>query len=147
MLLPFVRKDAIIDGVNTRITEMLRFGAFEVVPSYQFNPHFGVSTMYLEGHGLQSHGPQTTRVLFLNANLTNLRIGKNFRAYAFPSIFFLNTDGYTGSYFTATAGISHVKYPFALQTTINQAFKSNIPDNQQFMWNITLNYSFRAEAY
>jgi hypothetical protein len=130
------------DGDTKEITEMLRFVAFEAVPSYQFNDKFGVSAMYLQGNGLQNHGPQLTRVLFLNANMTNIGLAKDLYFNLFPSMYFLYTDGYQGNYLSATAIFGHKKSPFSLQSTINQTFKSNIPGNKDFMWNITLNFHF-----
>lgn len=130
------------DGITKEVTEMLRFGAFELVPSYQISKKIGLSAMYLEGHGFQKHGPQTTRVLFLNTAFTDLGLSQNLRLNLFPSVFFLNTDGYRGDYFTLTMVLLHKKSPFSLSSTINQTFKSNIPGNKDFMWNVGLNYNF-----
>ncbi len=138
-----IRQTDTQNGVTKEITEMLRFFAFEAVPSYQFNKKFGVSAMYLQGHGLQKHGPQLTRVLFLNANITNIGLSKNLYFNLFPSIYFLYTDGYRGDYLTVTGALFHKKLPFSLQSTINQTFKSNIPSNKDFIWNVTLNYNFK----
>jgi hypothetical protein len=138
-----ISRTDIENGTTKEITEMLRFLAFEAVPSYQFNKKLGVSAMYLQGNGLQNHGPQLTRVLFLNTNITNIGLGKNLYFNLFPSIYFLNTDGFTGNYLTATGSIAHKKWPFSLQSTINQTFKSDIPGNKDFMWNLTLNYNFK----
>ena len=137
-----IRRNEIADGVTKEITEMLRFGAFELVPSYQVSKKVGLSAMYLEGHGLQSHGPQTTRVLFLNTAISNIDVSKSLQFNVFPSVFFLYTDGYRGDYLTVTGVLAHKKYPFSLGSTINQTFKSNVPGNQNFMWNVTLTYSF-----
>jgi hypothetical protein len=137
-----IKREDTEDGVTKEITEMLRFGAFELVPSYQISKKVGVSAMYLEGHGFQKHGPQTTRVLFLNTAFTNLGLSKNIRINFFPSVFFLNTDGYRGDYFTLTTVLAHKKLPFSLSSTINQTFKSNVPGNKDFMWNVGLNYGF-----
>jgi hypothetical protein len=130
------------DEKAKEITEMLRFLAFEAVPSYQINKKVGVSAMYLQGHGLQNHGPQLTRVLFLNTNITNINLSKNLYFNLFPSIYFLYTDGYRGDYLTATGVLAHKKLPFSIQSTINQTFNSDVPGNKDFMWNITLNYNF-----
>lgn len=139
----FIRRTDTENGTTKEITEMLRFLAFEVVPSYQFNSKFGVSAMYLQGNGLQNHGPQLTRVLFLNSSITNIGLSKNLSFSLFPSVYFLYTDGYRGDYLTVTGALFHKKLPFSLQTTINQTFTSNIPNNQDFMWNVTLNYNFK----
>lgn len=138
-----IRRTDVEDGKTKEITEMLRFIAFEAVPSYQITKKWGISAMYLQGNGLQNHGPQRTRVLFLNTSITNIDLGKNLSFNLFPSIYFLNTDGFTGNYLTATGSIAHKKWPFSLQSTINQTFKSNILNNKDFLWNVTLNYNFR----
>jgi hypothetical protein len=141
--LTLIRRTDTEQGVTKEITEMLRFLAFEAVPSYQFNKKFGVSAMYLQGNALQKHGPQLTRVLFLNANITHIGLSKNLYFNLFPSIYFLYTDGYRGDYLTVTGAFFHKKLPFSLQSTINQTFKSDIPGNRDFMWNVTLNYNFK----
>ena len=131
------------DGKTKEITEVLRFLAFEAVPSYQINKKLGVSAMYLQGNGLQKHGPQLTRVLFLNLNITNLGLSKNLYFNLFPSVYFLYTDGFRGDYLTVTGALFHKKLPFSLQSTINQTFNSDIPGNKGFIWNVTLNYNFK----
>lgn len=138
----FIRRTVNDNGANTEITEMLRFAAGEIVPNYQITPNWSVGAVFLHGSGLQKHGPQRTDVLFLNTSIANIKLGGNVRFQLIPMIYFLNTDGFTGSYFSATSIISHKKLPFSLQSTINQTFKSDIPGNKDFMWNITLNYSF-----
>jgi hypothetical protein len=124
---------------------MLRFIAWEFAPNYQIMPNWGVGAMYLNGNALQKHGPQTTHVLFLSTNISNIKLGGNFRGQLIPMVFFLNLDKSTGSYFTGTAILSNKKLPLSLQGTINQTFSSNIAGNQDFMWNVGLTYSFRKE--
>ena len=137
-----IRKPVTDNGVDREITEVLRFFAFEAVPSYTVNKYLGFSAMYLEGHGLQNHGPQITRVLFLNTNITDLKLGEKLKLGLFPSVFFLNTDGYRGDYLTFTASVSHCQWPIYLQSTINQTFKSNVPGNKEFMWNVLMGWKF-----
>lgn len=141
-----IRRDEIISGKSKEITEMLRFLAFEVVPHYTISPHLELSAMYLEGHGLQPHGPQASRVLFLNSSITHLPLNRHgLHLSIFPSLFFLHIDGNRGTYLSGTARISHVKLPISFQGTINQTLKSNIPNNQNFMWNLTMTYHFQKK--
>lgn len=128
----------------SRISELLRFAAFEVVPSYQVSSHWGISATYLQGNALQSRGPQLTQVIFLNSNINNLVLTDALRLHVYPGVFFLFTDGYRGNYFTGTATVSHQHLPLTLSASINQTFKSNVPDNKNFIWNITLGYNFSA---
>ncbi|MFN4145210.1 MAG: hypothetical protein ACK4GN_05250 [Runella sp.] len=141
-----IRREATDSKGNTiQITETLRFIAFKVLPSYQISPHWNVSAMYLNGNALQKHGPQRTHVLFLNSAFTNLKIGGNYRFHFTPTVFFLKLDDTSGEYFTATASISNTQSPFSFHGTINQTLRSNIPDNQFFMWNVMLAYNFRKQ--
>lgn len=140
-----VRKTVLDNGILTDITEMLRFAAFQVVPNFQLNKKVSVGAMFLKGHGLQNHGPQNTNALFLNMGFSQIPIVEKIRFHLYPSVFFLNTDGYTGSYFTATGILTKQGIPFSLQSTINQTLQSNIPNNQLFMWNLTLNYNFNEQ--
>ena len=138
----YIRRTVTENGVSTEITEMLRFAAFEVVPNYQITPNWGISAVYLHGSGLQSHGPQNTNVLFLNTSIANIKVCGDFRFQIIPSLYFLSTDGSTGTYFSATGILSNKNTPFTLQSTINQTFSSNIAGNQDFMWNVMLAYHF-----
>lgn len=137
-----IRREDTEPGITKEITEMLRFGAFEIVPSYQFSKRFGISAVYLQGHAFQKWGPQFTNVLFLNTALTDLGLSKNVRLSLFPSVFFLHTDGYTGDYVTLTTVLAHKKLPFSLSSTINQTIKADVPGNKVFMWNIGVSYNF-----
>ncbi|MFY7825810.1 MAG: hypothetical protein ACOVQ4_01735 [Flectobacillus sp.] len=137
-----IRKTVNDDGTPREITEMLRFLAYEIVPSYQITPHINLSAVYLQGNGLQKHGPQLTKVLFLNASIAKVSLGKEVLFSFTPSVYFLNTDGYTGNYISASAGLSKKGFPLAIQYTINQTFNSNIPGNKDFMWNVMLTYNF-----
>lgn len=138
-----IRREDTEPGVTKEITEMLRFGAFEIVPSYQISKKIGVSAMYLQGHAFQKWGPQFTNVLFLNTAFTDLGLSKNVRLSLFPSVFFLHTDGFRGDYFTLTTVLTHKKLPFSLSSTINQTIKADVLGNKAFMWNVGVNYNFR----
>ena len=140
--LTLVRRNVDDKGTSTEITEVLRFLAGEITPSFQINPNWSISAVYLQGNGLQKHGPQLTQVLFLNTSISNIKVGGDFRFQIIPSLYFLSTDGSTGKYFSATGILSNKNTPFILQSTINQTFDSNIANNKDFMWNVMVAYNF-----
>jgi hypothetical protein len=138
-----VKRQVVENGTSSEITEMLRFAAGELVSTYQIKPKWGVSAMFLHGSGLQLHGPQNTDVLFLSTNFSDIHLGKDIRFQFIPMIFFLRTDGFTGNYLSATGILSHKKSPFSIQSTLNQTITSNIPGNENFMWNVMFAYNFK----
>jgi hypothetical protein len=137
-----IRKTVTDNGTSREITEMLRFVAYEIVPTYRIMPNWSVGAMYLHGRGLQKYGPQSTHVLFLNTSISNINLGGGFRFQVIPMVFFLRVDNSTGSYFSGTGILSKKDFPFTLQSTVNQTFTSDIAGNQDFMWNVLLAYNF-----
>ena len=130
------------NGTPIEITQTRRFIAWEMVPNFQFNKYWGVGMYYLQGNGLQKDGPQRTHFVNLLMNFSNINIGGDFRLKLVPAVYYLNLDGYEGTYFTATVNVSHKKLPFALQSIVNQTFTSNLPGNVDFLWNISIHYNF-----
>lgn len=137
-----VKKTIGDNGTASEITEMLRFAAVEVVPTYKIRPNWSIGAVYLHGSGLQNHGPQNTNVFFLNNTISNINVGGKFRLNLIPTAYLLYLDGHQGSYFSGTAILSKKNVPFTLQSTINQTIKSDIPGNRDFMWNVMLAYNF-----
>ena len=140
-----IRKTVNDNGTDLEITEMLRFAAVEVAPSYKITRNWSVEAIYLHGSALQNHGPQNTDVVFLNTAISNIKLGRNLKGVLVPMFFYLMTDGHDGSYFSATGVVEHTKWPFSLKSTINQTITSNIPNNRNFMWNVSLNYRFQKQ--
>ncbi len=138
----FIRRTITDNGVQSEITEMLRFAAGEIVPNYQITPNWSIGAMYLQGNALQKHGPQLTQVVFLNTSISNIKLWEDFRFQIIPTVYFLTTDGFRGDYFSATGILSNKNFPFTVQSTINQTLESDVPNNKDFMWNVMLSYNF-----
>lgn len=133
------------NGVPHEITQTRRFIAWELAPNYQVNKYWGIGMYYLQGNGLQKDGPQTTHFVNLYTSISNINIGGDFRLKLIPAVFYLNLDGYSGTYFTGTVNVSHAKLPFALQSMVNQTFSSDLPSNVDFLWNISIHYNFKKK--
>lgn len=130
------------NGTTTEITQMRRFIAWELAPNYQIKKNWGIGLYYLQGNAMQNDGPQTTHFVNFYTSIANLKIGRDFRLRLVPAVYYLNLDGYSGNYFTATGVVSHTKLPFTLQADINQTFTSDLPGNKDFLWNVSIRYHF-----
>ncbi|RMG20716.1 MAG: hypothetical protein D6730_19275 [Bacteroidetes bacterium] len=138
-------REIVEKGLTQEITQMRRFLAWELVPYYQVNKHWGFGLYYLQGNGLQPDGPQTTHFVNLNTSISHIRLGGKFRLKLIPAVYYLNLDGYSGTYFTATVIASHTKLPISLQSIVNQTFQSNLPGNVDFLWNASIHYHFSSK--
>jgi hypothetical protein len=137
-----LRKITDSSGYTSEITQMRRFLAWELAPSYRISKNWSVGLYYLQGNGLQKDGPQTSHFINLSTGITNIGMGPWLRFAVFPAVYYLKLDSNEGFYFTGTADLSHIRWPFSLSSSINQTFSSNIPGNKIFMWNVSLNYRF-----
>ncbi len=138
----FSLKDITQNGVTTQITQAKRFIANEVVPNFKINPNWSVGLYYLNGNGLQKDGPILLHFLTLNTNISNIKVGGDFRFQFLPSIYYLNIDGKDGSYYTATGILTNKNLPFSLSSSINKTIKTNIAGGKDFLWNVGLSYNF-----
>jgi hypothetical protein len=135
-------REVVTNGDTSTINQMRRFLAWELSQTYRVTDNFALGLYYLQGYGLQKDGPQRTHFVNLNAGITNIRLAPRIRLAVFPAVFYLNLDGNEGFYFTGSAALSHTKFPFTLESAINQTFTSNIPGNKNFLWNVSVNYHF-----
>ncbi len=127
------------------LTQMRRFLAWELAPSYKINKHIGVGLYYLQGNGLQKDGPQTSHFVSFNPSFTNIPLGAKMKFSIIPGVFYLNLDGYEGTYFSNVTSLSHSKFPITFTTGINKTITSNLPGNKDLLWNVGLNYVFRKK--
>jgi hypothetical protein len=130
------------NGATSKITQMRRFLAWELVPNYRITQNWTIGAYYLQGNGLQKDGPLTTHFLTFNTAISNIKAGKELRLGFYPAVYYLYLDGLTGKYFTATAALSHQQLPLSLEYSLNKTFTSNLPGNKDFMWCLTLKYNF-----
>jgi hypothetical protein len=138
-----VTTDPVRQG-SRNIKQIQQFLAAELVPSFMITENLSVGLYYLYAHGLQLNGPRNVHFLTVNSNISNIKIpGQIFLQWT-PQFYYLNIDGNNGIYFTSTATLSKRNSPFSLQSTINKTIKTNIPDDKNFVWNVTLFYAFKG---
>jgi hypothetical protein len=130
------------NGKSWEITQARRFFAYELAPSLRISKHVTVAPYYLRGMGLQQDGPLVMQFLALNASLANLELTPEFRLTMAPQLYYLYLDGKEGMYLASNIRLSHPSSGFSLQSTLNKELSSKIPGSRDFMWNLTLFWSF-----
>jgi len=138
----FALKTITENGKTWTITQARRFWATEVAPVFIVNDHFALGVYYLNGHGLQEDGPQSTHFINMNASLMNIQLGNNYSLTLRPQVYYLKMDKQDGYYLTGNAILANTKSPLSLNYTYNKEINSNITGSKNFDWNITLAYSF-----
>lgn len=141
----FALRDLTEGTKKSSITQARRFVAAEIFPSFRVSNKLGLGLYYLNGFGMQLDGPQDTRFIAVNANISGIRIFKDHTLQYTPQFYFLNIDRESGTYYTHTIGIASPKHPILIQSTVNQEIKTNIKGSRNFSWNLSLFYSFNNQ--
>ena len=118
-----------------------KYLAVEFISKYKFNPRTSLVFTYLLDRG---QDPGTTQGHFFNlqAEKSNMNLGKKALLSASLQLFYINYSGNEDGLFTAgnvSASIRNV--PFAIFVQAIQALSSNIEPFPEFKWNVGLSYT------
>lgn len=139
--LNFITRPVVVNGGPREAIVTRRFLAGELSPSYLLSKNISVGMYYLYGRGFEPDVPKNGHFLTLNSNFSNIKLGRQFFLHVNPLFYYLKQDQKDGTYFASTITLSKSNFPLSLQTIFNKAIKSNIPSSD-FIWNVTLIYSF-----
>lgn len=129
------------DGVDQEIIQTRRYIAAEIAPNYRLTDKIYVGMYYLRGWGFDE-GVKNTNFLVLNSSFNNLFITKEIYLNVSPQVYFLKTDNDTGYYAVAFLNLAKKNFPFSISSTLNKAIETEIVPEDDFTWNISLNFHF-----
>jgi hypothetical protein len=131
-----------INGDSGETTVTRRYLAGELFPRYLITKNIGIGIYYLYSHGLDAGTIRNTNFLTLNVSFSNIKLSKQVFMRIFPQFYYLKLDKEDGFYFTSAFTLAKKNFPLFLSATINKTINSNITGNKDFIWNVSLNYSF-----
>ena len=134
-----------INGVTSESLVAQRYIAEEFAPNYYITKDISIGIYYLHSNGFDEGATKNTDFITINSNFTNIKLSKEFYMKFFPQVFYLRMDGVDGFYATATTTLARKNFPLSIQSILNQAIKTNIKTKSDFLWNVSLIYSFRNE--
>ncbi len=133
----FSEGDAAID-----VAEARRFLGGEFSSSYRISPKVKIGTYYLFSHGFDRNTPDRLHFFGLNAGLSRIKISSDLQLKYTSQVYYLNIDGSDGYFINMKGSISSPKLPISISSLINIAIDTNIGENQDPLWNVSLIYSF-----
>jgi len=133
------------DTVPQEIIRVQRYLAGELVPTYTISKNISVGVYYLTAFGLQDDGVKYTNYLGFRFYFSNIRLSDKFYMRFNPQIYYLKMDENDGYYFNATLTLAKRNFPVSVSSLINQTIQTEIPFGEDFIWNISLIYSFNKD--
>lgn len=128
--------------VSQEILRAQRNVAAEISPNYFITKNISIGMYYLYGYCLENFSIKNTHFLTLNTNFSNIRLAYQYYMKFTPQVYYLNTDKQDGFYFTSALTLANRKIPLSVTTVINKVIRTNITGGKDFVWNVSLTYSF-----
>ena len=143
--LSFKTITAPLNGITTEITTVKRYLAGELVPNYLLTKDISIGMYYLYSRGIDDGTTRNTHFLTLNTNFSDIRLSKQFYMKFMPQVYYLKMDQLDGVYFTSALTLANRKIPLSISSVINKIIQTNITASQNFVWNVSLIYTFNKK--
>lgn len=138
----FKTRTAIINGVEQEAITIWRFLATEIAPRYQITPKVSIGPYYLYSYNMETNVVKHTHFVSLQSSISDIRLSNKFYMSLHPQVYFLKVGSRKGFYAYAGVSLNKKDFPFSLSALANKEIKSDIPGSEDFLWNVTLMYSF-----
>ena len=134
-----------INGDSSEVTVERRYLAGELFPRYLITKNISIGIYYLYSHGLDAGTIGNTHFITLNTNFSNIKITDQFFINVNPQLYYLKLDAQDGYYFTSTFTVLKKNFPLSVSAIINKEINSNITGSKNFLWNVSLVYTFNKK--
>ena len=95
--------------------------------------------------GIEKVLTRNTNLIAFRSNFSSIKISDQFFMGFYPQVYYLKMDKHDGFYFNSSLNLGKKNFPVSLSAMINKRLKSNIPADNDFIWNVSLRYAFNKE--
>lgn len=136
---------ALIQGNNTskNIIQTRRVLGVDMNARYVITPKFDVGLYYLFGYGFESSVPTQTHYLSLYSDIPAIPLFADVHLNIRPQIYYLKIDSENGLYVASNFTLGMKEIPVTISSTVDKIIVSQISGNEDPLWDVSLNYSFR----
>lgn len=139
----FRRSNALTSsGRTVNIITTERYLAAEVVPNFSVTKNTSIGCYYLRSGGFEESPVKKTHFVTINANFNKISLYRSYYLKFNPHIYYLKMDDSDGYYMTSTFTLAKTNFPLSIQSIMNKTIETNIPGSKDFLWNVSLIYSF-----
>jgi hypothetical protein len=131
-----------INGVAKKIIRADRYLAGEFAPGYLVSKNISIGMYYLYSRGLEKDITRNTHFISFRTSFSNINILDKFFIRFSPQIYYLIMDENTGWYYNSTLTVARRNFPLSVSTLINKSIQTEIAAQDDFLWNVSLIYTF-----
>ena len=131
-----------VSGDSTVVKVVDRYLVGELVPAYSITKNISVGMYYLYSRGLDPGANKMTNFVTLNASFSNIKLTDKVFMRITPQFYYLSLDDGDGFYFTSAFTLDNHNFPLSVSSVSNKVIQTDITAGKDFVWNVTLVYSF-----
>ena len=132
-----------VDGRRRDVIDVRRYYAVEATPTWRTGRRTALGGYYLYSRGVDPEAPPHTHLLAARGYVADVDVGA-FVVQATPQLYYLFTNGQSGTYLSASASIGRRGSPWSVTTIVNQTILSDIAGGHASLWNVGLTYVFQV---
>jgi hypothetical protein len=132
------------NGQMVEKTEVQRFFAAEISPTYTISPKTKLSFLYLAGRSLGKVPYALNQFVALGPSFTDIHLSEKIFFNARPNVFYLKMNEKDGYFASSSLVIGRKNFPISLGGIVSKKIVSEI-EVDDWIWNVSLIYSFNNE--
>lgn len=141
----FRTRSVITDGVSNETIFAERYLAGELSQNYFLARNIGIGMYYLYSRGLEKNITRNTHFISLRTNFSNIKLSDNYFMRFNPQVYYLKQDENDGFYFNSTLILARRNFPVSVSSLINNPVHTSLQGGKNFLWNVSLIYTFNKE--
>jgi hypothetical protein len=130
------------NNVTDDIIRTSRTLTVDLTASYLPTKNISLSTYYMYVYGVEKDAIKNTHYLALRTAFSNIKLTEQFYMGFNPSVYFLKMDKDHGFYANAGLNLAKRNFPLSVSTLINKTIHTQVPIGEDFLWNVSLVYTF-----
>lgn len=110
--------------------------------SYLLTKNISIGPYFMYIHGFEKYASRNRLLLAFRTSFSNVTLSKQFFLRFNPQVYYLKIDKDDGFYFNGVLTLAKQNFPLSVSTLINKAIRTEIPAGKNFIWNVSLTYTF-----
>ena len=140
----FRRMVTLMNGHEIEDVVAKRFLTGELAPTWLINKNSSLGIYYLHAFGFDQGISKNTDFLALNGVINNINLFSKVYLNMNPQLYLLRMDEDHGYYVTSNFNLRYGTFPISIGSIVNKAIDTEIA-GKEFIWNISLIYSFNQQ--
>lgn len=130
------------NNVTDNIIRTSRTLTGDLTASYFATKNISIIPYYMYVYGVEKDAIKNTHYLALKSAFSNIKLTEQFYMGFNPSVYYLKMDENHGFYVNASLSLGKRNFPLSVSTLVNKTIHTEIPVGEDFLWNVSLVYTF-----